>query len=86
LAKTLPECFGFDGVLRRVVSILSKHSDDLQETIWYEAIDCLKDMKQDLILKSYCNRFFQSRLNMLIELMATSIPFIEFLDHALEKY
>jgi hypothetical protein len=86
LAKTLPEFFGFDGVLRRVVSILSKHSDDLQETIWYEAIDCLKDMKQDLILKSYCNRFFQSRLNMLIELMATSIPFIEFLDHALEKY
>lgn len=86
MVNTLPECYGFDAVLRRVVSILSKHTDDLQEKIWYEAIDCLKDMKQDLVLKTYCNRFFQSRLNMLIELMSSSIPFIEFIDHALEKY
>jgi hypothetical protein len=37
-------------------------------------------------LKAYCRKFFQLRLNMIVESMTRVVPFAKFLDHALKRY
>ena len=89
----MPECHFFDGIFRRVLGILTKHvregvDQDKEETVWFLAIDALLDLKQHdkIALKKYCKRFFQARLNLLVEAMARTIPFKRFLDHTIGRY
>lgn len=88
----MSECHFFDSIFRRIYKILVKHGReveaDKEERIWYLAIDALLDLKQHetVILKAYCRRFFQQRLNLLVEAMSRTVPFNKFLEHALARY
>jgi hypothetical protein len=88
----MAECHFFDAIFRRIYNILVKHGReveaDKEERIWYLAIDALLDLKQHetVALKAYCRRFFQQRLNLLVEAMSRTVPFNKFLEHALGRY
>lgn len=88
----MSECYFFDAIFRRVLGILSKHGkevdQDKEEKVWFLAIDTLLDLKQhhDVSFKGYCKRFFQLRLNFLVEAMSRNIPFKRFLDHSIRRY
>lgn len=84
----LSECAFFDSVFRRLYNIMIKHGREVDEKVWYLAIDTLLDLKQNdsIILKAYCKRFFQQRVNHLVEAMSRSVSFRKFLEHALGKY
>ncbi len=88
----LSECYFFDAIFRRILGILINHGKEVEETkeerVWFLAIDALLDLKQheSIALKKYCKRFFQNRLNTLVEAMSRTIPFKKFLDHSLSRY
>jgi hypothetical protein len=93
LASTqLSECYFFDAIFKRIYKILSKHGKevevDREEKVWYLAIDALLDLKSgsQVAHKAYCRRFFQHRLNLLVEAMSRTLSFNKFLEHAISRY
>lgn len=91
-SQLLRETQFFDGIFRRVLGILAKHGReveaDKEEKVWFHTIDSIHDLKSDdtLLLKSYCQRFIQKRINILVQAMVEVIPLGRFLDHTVAKY